>query len=85
MGKFFNCGEFGHQKWECKNERAKKSQEREDMNDDEDFGLTTYMYNVKKFNEKIVCILGNMTVTKLGKILGQVKQVDGTVSIVCTQ
>ncbi len=41
MGKFFNCGKFGHQKWECKNERAKKSQEREDVNDDEDFGLTT--------------------------------------------
>ncbi len=41
MGKCFNCGKVGHQKWECKNTTAKKSQEREDKYDDEDVGLTT--------------------------------------------
>ncbi len=33
------------------------------------------MYNVKKINEKIVGILGNVMATKLGKLLGWVKQV----------
>ncbi len=30
MGKYFNCGKVGNQKWECKNETAKKSQERQE-------------------------------------------------------
>ncbi len=40
------------------------------------------MYDVKIINEQIVGILGNVTATKLGKILGQVKQLDGTDTIV---
>ncbi len=42
MGKCFNCGKVGYWKWKCKNETAKKLQEREDRNDDKDFGLMTY-------------------------------------------
>ena len=42
----------------------------------------TNMYDVTKINEKIVGISGNVTATKMGKILGHVKQVDGTESIV---
>ncbi len=33
---------------------------------------------MKKINQQIVGISGNVTATKLGKIFGQVKQVDGT-------
>ena len=36
------------------------------------------MYDVAKINEQIVGISGKVTATKNGKILGHVKQVDGT-------
>ncbi len=36
----------------------------------------TSMYNLKKIDEQIVDIHWNVAATKLGKILGQVKQVD---------
>ncbi len=48
MGKCFNCGKVRYQRWECKNETAKKSQEREDKYDDDDFGLTTYKASRKE-------------------------------------
>ncbi len=51
MGKYFNCGKVGHQMLECKNETAKKSQQREDRNDDEDFGPTTHEASRKEKNQ----------------------------------
>ncbi len=42
----------------------------------------TTMYDVTKINEQIVGISGKVTATKMEKILGCVKQVDGTESII---